>query len=72
MTRSDLRREPELTVLVVLLLVGVGVVVGYTGRDGPPHFVIWLLLGWLIALVGAMAACSRALAKNGEGRPRER
>jgi hypothetical protein len=34
MLRAALRKEPELVVLVVLLLIGVAVVVAFTGRDG--------------------------------------
>jgi hypothetical protein len=68
--RSALRNEPELVVLVVLLLIGLAVVVAFTGRDGPPHFVIWLLLGWLIALVTAMGAYIRATAKRNDRKER--
>jgi hypothetical protein len=59
-----------LVVLVLLLLIGFAVVVAFTGRDGPPQFVVWLLLGWLIALAAAMGAYVRATAKRNDGMER--
>ena len=54
------RQQPALLLLIVLLLVGVAIVVAFTGRGEPPTVVIWLLLVWLVALVGAMGLYAKS------------
>ena len=53
-----LRAQPALIVLVLLLFAGVAMYITFTARGGPPRFGSWLMLTWLVALVGAIA-CNR-------------
>lgn len=63
----SLRQQPALVLLVVLLLVGVAIVVAFTGRGEPPTVVIWVILAWLLALVGAMALYAKSTRRDRDG-----